>query len=150
MPPRRRRPESLAQLVTDGSLETVEPDPDAARNELEMARRHIDSVAALTTTDPTLAYAGLYDAARKAISAHMRRHGYRASGGLGKHMKTMSYARIALADRGIDDALEALDDMRETRHASEYDAAPVGRAVVEHDLAHARAIVDAVAAELGA
>ena len=49
MPPRRRRPESLAQLVTDGSLETVEPDPDAARNELEMARRHIDSVAALTT-----------------------------------------------------------------------------------------------------
>lgn len=150
MPPRRRPPDSLAQLVTDGILETVEPDPDAAHNELEMARRHINSVAALTATDPTLAYAGLYDAARKAISAHMRRHGYRPSGGPGKHMKTMNYARIALTDRGIDDALEALDDMRETRHASEYDAAPVGQPVVEHDLAHARAIVDAVAAELGA
>ena len=46
-------------------------------------------------SDSTLAFTALYDAIRKAISAHMRAHGYRVGRGPGAHAKTGEYAQAA-------------------------------------------------------
>lgn len=96
-----------------------------------------------------LAYTALYDASRLAISAHMRANGYRVTGGPGAHVKFGEYARSVLADEAAGDHLARFNRMRQTRNQLEYDARRVGAAEVRADLEHARAIVEAVAGDLG-
>ena len=91
---------TLAELEARGQIEAVAPDSAVSQDELAMARRHLATARGIADSDPVVAYTALYDATRKAISAHMRNSGYKATPGLGQHAKTMAYARAALAGRG--------------------------------------------------
>lgn len=139
---------SLESLVARGRIEQVAADREAAEADLEQASKHLESAALLVASDPVMAYAALYDAARKAVSAHMRARGYRIKGLSGYHAKTFEYAAVVLAHRLSADELERLDDMRSVRNDSEYRARHVGSAEVHFDLETARAVVAAVTADL--
>jgi hypothetical protein len=134
----------VASLVAAGALETVEPDRDLAALDLEDARNHLRSAERLLADDPLMAYTAVYDAARKAVAAHMRTAGLRVRGKVGFHVKTMKYAQAALGGEGLDDDLERLDDIRTVRNDLEYAGRRVGRAEVEADLETARRVVAAV------
>ena len=140
----------LRLLLGSNAIEHVEPDPDTARQELDAARRHIDSAARIADLDPTAAFVVGYDAMRKAISAHMRASGYRVKRGGGQHHRTGRYALAALDDLNVEDHIESFDSLRQLRNQSEYDALMVEPDEVAEVLEHARALVNAVAADLGA
>jgi len=140
--------DSLEHLLATGRLERVPIDQLRSETLLQQARRHLESAAAIADADPPLAYVALYDAARKAISAHMLAQGYRELARRGAHQAVVEYARIALVDRGADAALARLDSLRRNRNRSEYESWDPQPRVVLTDLAHARSIVEAVAGEL--
>lgn len=112
----------IAGLVRDGQLRQARPDPETARGELLVARRHVESAKRLVEDDPTLAFVALYDAMRK--------------------------ASVALDHLGIDVHLGEFDALRDLRNQSEYDALWVRPEDVHATVAHATAIPDAVTADL--
>ncbi len=137
-------------LVRDGRIERVEADAAAARDKLEEAERHLDSASLIAEADPAGAYSLLYDAARKAIDAHMLASGYRVSKSrLGAHEATARYASAALGSGPHGPAVRRFDRMRRNRNRSEYGLWQVGRSTLEADLGHAREIVRVVAEHLG-
>lgn len=139
---------TVEDLVRNGRIERVRPDREAASVELEMARHHLEAVEKIAAFDPVLAYVGVYDGVRKAISAHMRAHGFRPRGITEKHRKTFEYAVAALARPDLVHDLAELDRMRSLRHRSEYEAMPIGVQQVRDDLSRAQRIVAAVATDL--
>ena len=127
-------------LLRQGRLEPVVADPDAAQMIVDEAKRHLESAERILDTDANGAYQLLYDAARKAVSAHMLRAGYRATNRAGAHDATAGYAREAL-----DEPRTAhLDRMWKNRNRSEYDIGFFDVRELRADLEHARAIVAAV------
>lgn len=139
----------VAQLLRQGVVRQVTADPATAQDEISIARRHITSATSLVESDPTLAFVALYDAMRKAISAHMRANGFRVTAGKGQHVKTGRYASAALDDLGVDASLAEFDNLRDLRSQSEYDALWVTPVDVQSAIVHATAIVEAVAVDLG-
>ncbi len=138
----------LLRLLAEKAIERVETDRETARQELDGAKRHLESAASIADADPTAAFAVSYDAMRKAISAHMRASGYRVKKGPGHHQRTGRYALAALDDLHVEDHIEAFDSLRQLRNQSEYDALMVEPDEVEEILEHARALVGAVSAAL--
>ena len=131
---------SVDEMVERGELERVEPDSDAAEAALEEARRHIQSARAIAGADPNGAFQLAYDAARKAVAAHMRRHGYRVRRGEGGHALTARYLAEALDDEHG----RRLDAMRRRRNRSEYGSAFFSAAELEESAALAESILAAV------
>ena len=84
----------VQRLLASKGIRRVAADPETARSEVEISRRHLASAEKIMADDPTLAFTALYDAMRKAISAHMRTRGYRVTGGPGAHMKTGATRRL--------------------------------------------------------
>ena len=140
--------EELDELVAEGAIERVVPDPETARIELEQARRHIESAAQIAERDPVAAFAICYDAIRKTLSAHMRDRGYRVASGRGHHARIGRYAMAAVDDAGIEEHLDAFDELRQLRNKSEYDALLLDPRDVADALARAAAILEAVDADL--
>jgi hypothetical protein len=139
----------LDELVAGGRIELVPADVRAAGALLAEAARHLTSAAAIASTDPNGAYSLLYDAARKAVIAHMLARGYRvASGRLGGHDAVVRYAEASLSEGPHSEHVAQLDRMRRARNRSEYGFATFGARQLETDLQHARAIVAAVRANL--
>jgi hypothetical protein len=138
----------VRRLLAEKRIRTVPPDPETARVELEVARRHIASAEKVVGDDPTLAFTALYDAMRKAIAAHMRSRGYRVTRGPGAHAKTGEYARAALDHLGIASHLDEFDTLRDLRNQSEYEALSVDPNEAREAFEHAVAIVDAVVRDL--
>jgi len=135
----------LEALVKEGRIERVEADTSAARDKLEEAKHHLDSAALIEETDPAGAYSLLYDAARKAVDAHMLMSGYRVSRSrLGGHEATARYASSALGSGPHGESARRFDRMRRNRNRSEYGAWQIGRSTLKADLVHAREIVEAV------
>ncbi|MEX2422005.1 MAG: hypothetical protein WD670_09340 [Actinomycetota bacterium] len=135
----------LEALVKEGRIERVEADTSAARDKLEEAKHHLDSAALIAETDPAGAYSLLYDAARKAVDAHMLMSGYRVSRSrLGGHEATARYASSALGSGPHGESARRFDRMRRNRNRSEYGAWQIGRSTLDADLVHAREIVEAV------
>jgi len=135
----------LEALVREGRIERVGADADTARDKLVEAKRHLDSAGLIAETDPAGAYSLLYDAARKAIDAHMLVSGYRVSKSRpGAHEATARYASFALGSGSHGGSVRRFDRMRRNRNRSEYGAWQIGRSTLEADLVHARAIVEAV------
>ncbi len=93
-----------------------------------------------------MAYAALYDAARKALTAHMLTRGFRATNRPGAHEAVGIYGASELTDPG--GSVARFQAMRLTRNRSEYQDRPVGRQEVAHDLRHATAIVETVRATI--
>lgn len=140
--------EEIESLIEKRVVVRVEPDPATAREELEMARRHLAAAETIAELDPTLAFTGLYDAIQKAISAHMRSNGFRVPKGLGTHVKAGQYARVALQHLGVDEHLDEFDVLRDLRNQSEYDARAMSSDDVEDASARALAIVRAIERDL--
>jgi len=141
--------DDVARLVGEGVIRHAEADLRGARTELATARVHLETAASVASQDPAAAYAIAYDAARKAISAHMRATGFRVGKGHGAHARIGVYAAAALDDRGIDEQLERYDELRRLRNQAEYDALLVDEADVGDALDQAAAIVAAVERDLG-
>lgn len=136
---------TLDELIARRRIERIPADGAAARERLDVCRRHLESARLLATDDPDAAYALAYDAARKAVAAHMLAAGLRTRNAPGAHEATARYAEEAVDDRSA----RELDRMRRFRNRLEYGTTALGAAQVEHDLAHARRIVEAVATALG-
>ena len=133
------------QLTKEGRLERVEADLAAASTKLDEARRHLVSAAAIAASDLHGAYALLYDAARKAIDAHMAASGLRvAKNKPGAHEVSGRYAVSVLGRSDRKDDIRAFDRMRRNRNRSEHGVWQVGRTTLDADLEHARGIVHAV------
>lgn len=140
----------LEALVREGRIERVEADADAARDKLEEAKHHLDSAGLIAETDPAGAYSLLYDAARKAVDAHMLMSGYRVNKSrLGANEATARYASSALGSGPHGESARRFDRMRRNRNRSEYGAWQIGRSTLEADLVHAGGIVEAVDDSLG-
>ena len=134
----------VQRLLTNGMIRSVAPDLETARAEIDIARRHIASAEKIMADDSTLAFTALYDAMRKAITAHMRSRGYRVTRGPGVHAKTGEYARAALDDLDIGSHLDEFDALRNLRNQSEYEAHHVDVEEVREALEHVSAIVAAI------
>src|SRR2546423_393832 len=140
----------VQRLLREGKIRRTNPDREAAFVEISQARRHIASAEKIVDDDPDLAFSALYDAMRKAISAHMRASGYRVTRGEGAHAKTGEYAAAALDHLDINMDLDEFDTLRRLRNQSEYEALEVDEDEVREALEHATAVVDAVSRELAA
>lgn len=138
----------VQRLLEEKKIRTVAPDPETARAEIDVARRHIASAERIMADDSTLAFTALYDAMRKAIAAHMRSRGYRVTRGPGAHAKTGEYALAALDHLEIGSHLDEFDALRDLRNQSEYEAHHVDVDEVREALEHVRAIVEAIAGDL--
>jgi HEPN domain len=141
--------EEVEALIGRGVVRRVEADSESAQKELAAARRHLESVSEIAEIDPDGAFSLAYDAARKAIAAHMRAKGFRPGQGKGAHAKTGQYAVAALDNLGIEDHLDSFESMRSVRNRSEYDAQLLESADALEALEHARVILDAVERDLG-
>jgi hypothetical protein len=138
----------VQRLLTEKRLRLVSPDPETARAEFDVARRHVASAEKIMGDDPVLAFTALYDAMRKAIAAHMRTRGYRVTRGPGAHAKTGEYALAALDHLDIGPHLDQFDALRDLRNQSEYEALHLEVEEVRQALEHVRAIVEAIAGDL--
>lgn len=139
--------ELVGELLERGVLRQAEPDPAAARRLLATARRHLESAEQIAE-DETAALAIAYEAARKAIAAHLRANGLRVRGSVGAHARTGAYGVAAFDDPRVAEHFRAFDDVRRLRNRSQYDDLEVEGADVGFALEHARAIVAAVEADL--
>jgi hypothetical protein len=138
---------SIESLQKRGLIESVQPDLDGARIVIDECERHLSSATVIAASDPSGAFQLSYDAARKAIGAHMRAAGLRVADRPGAHATTGRYGQLAIA--GAADELRAFDRMRRRRNRTEYGVAPAQSRDVADALANARAIVAAVKADLG-
>lgn len=75
----QRGHDEILGMIDGGDLARVVADPDLADRLLSAAQRHIGSAETLCDSDPELAYAALYDAIRKALSAMLQAQGLRAT-----------------------------------------------------------------------
>jgi hypothetical protein len=139
---------AIERLVARGVLRRVEPDRQAAERELASANQHLATAAKISSDDEVAGVAVAYEAARKAIRAHMRANGLRASGGEGAHARIGEYGVAALDTPDLARHFRAFDDVRKLRNRSQYEAIPVEAADVAFALEHARAVVAAVEADL--
>ena len=137
----------IERLIEQRLLEPVEADAEVARELLAEAQRHLSSAAQIAAGDPNGAYQLLYDAARKALLAHMSAAGLRVvKGKPGAHETTGRYGSAALSSAS--EALANFDRMRRNRNRSEYELRFFDDDEVANDLEHARAIVAAVSDQL--
>lgn len=98
----------LSDLLRDHRIERVTADVTAAWERVADAKTHLASSEKLAKSDPALAYVAIYDAARKAITAHMQANGYRAANRLGAHQAVGLYAEATLATGAGSRALQVL------------------------------------------
>lgn len=141
--------EELEKLVSEGAVERAPVDRAAASRDLEAAAAHLVSVDTRAAHDPVGAFALAYEAYRKAVVAHMRATGFRVKSRGGAHYQTGRYARAALDGFGIDEHLQAFEDLRRLRNRSAYEAVPVDERDALEAVTHARAVVEAVRKDLG-
>lgn len=125
-------------------LQRVQPDREHAEVLIAQARAHLASAKVLAGSDPEGAYALLYDAARKALTAILENQGLRPTS-KGGHLAAYE-ATMAQLENELRTTLRPFDRMRRRRHDAEYpatDAEPFGADDVAADLPKAKGIVEA-------
>lgn len=115
---------TVAEMVRAGRLEAVPVDLATAASRLSRAEQHLATATALLGQDNEVAYGSLYDAARKAITAHMLAHGLRAPARPGAHETVGLYASERVPDPT--GSVAQFQRMRRRRNKSEYDDMVVG------------------------
>ncbi|MGH2786433.1 MAG: hypothetical protein ACRDJV_00810 [Actinomycetota bacterium] len=139
---------SFDDLVKKGRIEAVEADVAAAKDKLKEAKRHLASATAIADDDPEGAYSLVYDAARKAVDAHMLANGYRTSKSkLGAHEATARYVEAVIGGEYASDA-RAFNRMRKEQNRTEYGIWHISSSTLKIDSVHAARIVEAVEASL--
>jgi len=129
-------------LLSQGRIERVHPNQDAAAQLLAQARLHLVSARTLSTTpDQALAFVAAYDAARKALAAVLLVQGLRARGGDGGHAVLLDVVRPQFP--GLRQELQRFDWLRTVRNSAEYpdvDTAPVTEQDVQDGIVAAEVI----------
>lgn len=114
----QRGREEILAMLDQGELTQVVADLDLAQRLLAAAGRHVSSAEKLCDSDPELAYAALYDAIRKALSAMLQAQGLRPTAERG-HLAVQRAIRAQFgASMGA--LLRPVDRIRTTRHAIQY------------------------------
>lgn len=131
---------TVESLIAARRLERVPADGAGADRRLDAAQRHLGSAEAILDEDPDGAYAMLWDAARKAVTAHMLARGLRVRNAPGAHAAVAEYAIVELPV----EASGELDRMRRFRNRIEYGSTSFTARQVRHDLRNTRAVVEAV------
>src|SRR3954454_24417238 len=141
---------TVDDLRREGYVEGVIADRAGALVILDACHRHIASARAIAADDPSGAFQLAYDAARKAINAHMLANGLRAVPGvrIGAHVVVGRYAVALLTDEA-GAAVRAFDRMRQRRNRTEYGTVQIEAAEVAAALEHATAIVAGARGALG-
>lgn len=110
---------SVEALLASGRLERVAPDRSSALLRIAKAEQHLATAQMLLGKDNEVAYTALYDAARKAASAHMLAGGIRASTSKpGAHEAVGIYLAESVPDPT--GSVEKFQRMRTKRNATEY------------------------------
>jgi hypothetical protein len=139
----QRGRDDILTMLDQGELTQVVADLDLAERLLAAARRHVNSAETLCDSDPELAYAALYDAIRKALSAMLQAQGLRPTTD-GGHLAVQ---RAAWAQFGVSMGalLRPVDRIRTTRHAIQYPDAEsyIDADAVRADLPAAIELIDA-------
>ena len=110
----------VEDLVREGLLDRVRPDIARSRELLADAQTHLTSAELIAHGGRDLkgAYALLYDAARKAVAAHMLANGLRSKADRpGAHWAIVLYAECILA--ASHPSIERFDEMRRRRNRAE-------------------------------
>jgi hypothetical protein len=137
----------VQELIVEGRLDRVAKNSPQASRMLRSCLQHLETADQRAAADPSGSYALLYDAARKAVAAHMLFHGLRITSRPGAHAAIVTYAEAELAAIGGEHVAH-LDRMRRTRNDTEYDERPMSEQEVRNDLTHARFLVQAIAKTL--
>lgn len=113
--------DKIADLVSDGELERVEPSDDTCRRLLEDAARHLDTAAvARSSGDLSGAYQLAYDALRKSAASLLAVQGLRATS-RGGHIAVQD---AVLAQFGASvPAFRSFARIRRARNTFEYPSA---------------------------
>jgi hypothetical protein len=137
----------VQELILEGRLDRAEANPKQASRMLRSCTQHLETADQRAGADPSGSYALLYDAARKAVAAHMLFHGLRPTSRPGAHAAVVIYAEAELTDIGGVHVAN-LDRMRRTRNDTEYEERPISEAEVRNDLDHARSLVQSIIRDL--
>lgn len=129
---------AIERLLNDGLLERVPIDTTTAQAWIEDAARHLEAALHIADLDLAGSYTLAYDAARKAMSAHMLSRGLRTRSVLGAHRAIAIYAESL---GNAEPALLRLDRMRRNRNRSEYGVRVFGRQEVDDGIEVAERIV---------
>jgi len=105
----------LADLIREGRIESVPPDPAQVAILREQAVRHLASSRTISGTDPAGAFSLAYDAIRKELTALLLDHGFRARSA-GSHTATGQAAAVLLPRFDVD----GFEWLRTVRIATEY------------------------------
>jgi len=119
----------IEQMIAAGDLQRVPASREHADRLLGQARRHISSTQSTAPADPEGAYALLYDAARKALTAILENQGLRPTS-RGGHLAVYHAVRAQL-DPPMGRSLLPFDRMRRRRHDVEYPSADAPELVPE-------------------
>lgn len=139
---------SVEALLVSGRLERIAPDLRAASIRIAKAEQHLATAQMLLGQDNEVAYTALYDAARKAATAHMLARGMRASTSKpGAHEAVGIYLVEMVTDHI--GSVGKFHRIRSKRNGTEYRDLVVGDQEIANDLIHATNIVAAVRADLG-
>lgn len=112
--------ETIKELLAASNLQKVAPSLEAAHGFLAQAAGHLDSAQSVAATDPTGAYALLYDAARKSLAAVLQAQGLRATS-KGGHYAIQEAVNAQFTKSPPRDALRPFGRLRRTRNQIEYD-----------------------------
>jgi hypothetical protein len=138
---------SLSELVKAGRIEKVTADTAAARAKVEDAKRHLSSAAQIASTDLEGAYALAYDAARKAVEAHLLANGYRIANRAGAHAAAAEYAEWKWRRSKIASSARRFDGMRQLRNRTDG-GWHIAESVLLADMKHAENIVQEIDSEV--
>jgi non-ribosomal peptide synthetase component E (peptide arylation enzyme) len=135
--------EEILGMLERGELGPIVADLDLATHLITSARRHLKSAEAVADEDPELAYAALWDAIRKAMTAMLQAQGLRPTTA-GGHL-AVQHAVRAQFGASMGALLRPVDRIRTTRRAVSYldEETWVDAEAVRADLPAAQAIVDA-------
>lgn len=110
---------SVEALLGSGRLERVAPDRRAASSRITKAEQHLATAQMLLGHDNEVAYTALYDAARKAATAHALARGIRASMSKpGAHEAVGIYLAETVPDASR--SVGKFQRMRSKRNATEF------------------------------
>jgi hypothetical protein len=137
-------PKPIATLLAARRLEQVPVDRPSAQLRLARAQERLDAARKIAAIDVEVAYVTAYDVMRLAVAAHMLSLGYRIRGVAGAHEAVGIHAEAMIASPSTSE----YQRIRRRHNKSEYDDVTIGRADFTTDLAHAEAIVQAVAQAL--
>lgn len=135
---------SLADLLTEGSLERVPVDADVAGNLLRQAGNHLrTAVAGAAGGDNEGAFQLAYDACRKSCLALVLVMGLRPKGDA-PHVTTFK-AAAAIADSfGAAPLITDAGNLRYVRHGAEYRAETVGGGDVQDAIGIGEELLEAI------